>query len=181
MSYNQSMDLNKEIMLSALKALEKKLPKKLNLIVGGGGALLLTDIFPLTTTDIDAIPQGMSLEDVNVLVKEVALELSIPGDWLNPWFSSFTHVLPDDFRDRLVEVYKGTNLTVDALGANDLLIMKCYAHRQKDIPHARALIRKGANTDFAADRILYLKSKKIPQSDQALDFLDEVIELENGE
>lgn len=175
------MNLNKEIMLKALMALEKKLPKKLNLIVGGGGALLLTDIFPLTTTDIDAIPQGMSLDEVGTLVKEVALELSIPGDWLNPWFSSFTHVLPDDFRDRLVSVYKGPSLTVDALGCDDILIMKCYAHREKDVSHARALIRKGANIDSVADRILYLKKKKIPQSDAALNFLEEIIELEDGE
>lgn len=175
------MDLSKEIMLAALKRLDEKLNKKLKLIVGGGGALLLADIFPLATTDIDAIPQGMELEEVNALVKEIALEMSIPGDWLNPWFSSFTHVLPDDFRDRLINVYKGKFLVVDVLGCNDLLIMKCYAHRKKDISHARALIRKGADVDFAADRILFLKEKKIPQSEAALDFLDEIIALEEGE
>lgn len=167
-------------MLKALKRLEAKLPKNLTLIVGGGGALVLSNLFPLATSDIDAIPKGMTTEEVGDLVKEVSIELQLPGDWLNPWFASFTHVLPQDFANRLHTVYQGSRLLVQTLGLEDLLIMKCYAHRTKDVPHARALIRKGADTSFVSQHIENLKTKKIPQSIEALDFLDEILDLEDG-
>jgi hypothetical protein len=172
------MDLSKDLMLKALKLLETKLPRTLTLIVGGGGAMLLGHEFPLATTDIDAVPKGMTDIEVGELVKVVAIELGIPGDWLNPWYSSFTHVLPMDYESRLVLVYQGPQMKVQALGADDILLMKCFAHRKKDIPHARALVRKGADSNRVALRIEELALKKLPGTREALDFLDEILELE---
>jgi hypothetical protein len=37
----------------------------------------------------------------------VAHELDIPADWLNPYFATFTHVLPMDFEARLTTVFEG--------------------------------------------------------------------------
>ena len=82
--------------------------------------------------------------------------------WLNPYFSSFTHVLPVDYDTRVVSVYSGKNLSVNALGRDDLLLMKCFAHRKKDIPHARALLRDGGNVKKVEQAIENLKKRKIP-------------------
>lgn len=174
------MNLTKEMMLRALKELEEILPKPVSLIVGGGGALLLTDRFPLATEDIDAVPRGITADELGDLVKKVALKLNLPGDWLNPWFSSFTHVLPSDFEARLRSVYQGSRLKVLALGSEDMLIMKCFAHRKKDIPHARALVREGLDLNLVESQIESLKKKKIPHASEALIFLDQILEMEEG-
>ncbi len=170
--------LTKEKMLDALKRLSQLLPIPTTLIVGGGGAMLLAHDFPLATADIDAIPRGITVEELDVYVKKIATEKDLPGDWLNPYFSSFTHVLPDDFETRTISVFEGGKLTVKSLGKEDLLIMKCFAHRRKDIPHARALIRKKADLKIVSKQIEKLETNKTPGTAEAFDFLDEVIALE---
>ena len=169
------MKLTRDSMLRALDCLDGKLESPLRLIVGGGGAMLLAHHFSLSTSDIDAVPSGgLSLSELDVLVRKVATELSLPVDWLNPFFSSFAHVLPSDYGDRLVRICKLKHLTVEGLSKDDLLIMKCFAARQKDVVHARALVRLGANTQFVKKHVEGLSEKRIPGTDRALKFLSEI-------
>lgn len=168
--------LTKDLMLKALKALDKRRTAPLTLILGGGGAMILAHKFPLATLDLDAIPVGSDFSELDLHVKEIAKELNLPGDWLNPYFSTFSHTLPSDFKSRLITVFKGTHILAQALGREDMLILKCFAHRQKDIPHARALIKNGADLKLVERQIEELKKKGIPGANEALDFLDDVTE-----
>ena len=161
-----------EIMKKAFTLLDRGLSEKLTLIMGGGGSMIFAHGYPLATTDVDAIPLQQSFDAIDPLVKKVALDLNLPGDWLNPYFSTFTHVLPSDYANRLIKVFHGAHLTVQALGRDDMLIMKCFAHRQKDLGHARALIKAGANLKFVEEVIEQHRANGIPQSEEALDFLD---------
>lgn len=163
-------------MIKALEELDGELPKNVTLIMGGGGAMILAHAFPLATSDIDAIPKGMSIEELDVYVKKVSMKLMIPGDWINPYFSTFSHVLPASYAERLVTVFTGRSLTVKALGKEDMLIMKCFAHRAKDIPHAKQLIRKNADLIFVEKHIESLVKNKIPEANAAIDFLDDLRE-----
>ena len=164
-------------MEKALKTLDSKLKSPVRLIIGGGGAMILAHHFPLATSDIDGIPGvGMSAEELDVYVKKVAHELGIPNDWLNPYYVTFTHVLPRDYNLRLKSVFTFSNLTVEALSKEDLLIMKCFAGRFKDQPHVKALIRAGADVKFAEKHIESLRAKGIPGAEKALDFLDEILD-----
>ena len=170
--------LTKKIMLDSLSLLDQKMKEKnfdsLTLIMGGGGAMILAHGFPQGTTDIDAIPKGVSPEVLSELVREVAQELGIAPDWLNPYFSTFSHTLPHDYQLRLKNVFKGKYLSVEALGKEEMLIMKCFAHRAKDRPHARALIKGKVDLDLVFARIEELKKKKIPGAEVALAFLEEL-------
>lgn len=169
------MNLTAELMLKALGALDQKLSKRVRLIVGGGGAMVLAHQFALSTTDIDAVPAaGVTIEELDPLIKAVAQELSLPGDWLNPFYSSFAHVLPADYGTRLVNVGTFKWLQVLALSKEDLLIMKCFAARQKDVIHSRSLVKKGADLKMVAAHIHFLKTKKIPGTERALGFLLEI-------
>lgn len=163
-------------MTDALKALDKRLTQPLRLIMGGGGAMILAHGYPLATTDIDAIAVNMSIEELDPLVKAIARELNLPGDWLNPYFSTFSHVLPPDYGQRLIVAFKGRFLQVDALGKEDLLIMKCFAHRSKDIGHAKSLIKNQADLRLVEGRIMYLAKIKTKGAKEALDFLDDLVE-----
>ena len=70
----------------------------------------------------------------------------------------------------------GQNLKVLALGKDEMLIMKCFAHRLKDEGHAKALIKKGARVEFVESHIEKLLEKRIPLAQEALDFLDELVD-----
>lgn len=174
----QSLTADK--MRQGLKALDQLLPRDLLLIIGGGGAMLLAHGFPLATTDIDAVPKGIPMEELSPLIEQVARQLDFPVDWLNPWYASFTHVLPADYSQRIVEVFSGQHLKAQALGKDDMLLMKCFAHRKKDIAHARALVKSGARTEFVYDRIEELEQKRIPGTDAAAEFLDDILDLEQA-
>lgn len=170
--------LTKKMFLEALGALDQELAgaaQKIKLIVGGGGAMILAHSFPLSTTDLDAVPIAISPSEIDAAVKAVAKKLNLPPDWLNPYFSTFTHTLPADYGSRLITVFDGKNISAQALGREDLLIMKCFAGRTKDIAHARALVKAGADVEFAEKHIETLRKKRIPGADKALDFLDEIL------
>ncbi|MEN9723763.1 MAG: hypothetical protein RJB38_1749 [Pseudomonadota bacterium] len=169
-----------EHMKRALAQLDELLEKPVTLIMGGGGAMILAHGFPLATTDIDAVPKGIEIAELDVLVKKIALEQQLAPDWLNPYFSTFAHTLPLDYGERLVDVFSGRHLRVRALGKDEMLLMKCFAHRQKDVGHAKSLIKKGADLDRVQTRIEELLKKKIPGSREALDFLDDVLDQCEG-
>lgn len=162
-------------MREALHCLDAFLDRPVHLIVGGGGAMILAHHFSLSTSDIDALPAaGVTVDELQPFIKKVADQLSLPLDWLNPYYSSFTHVLPSDYGSRLVTIDKFRNLKVDALSKDDLLIMKCFAARQKDVVHARALVRQGADVAMVKRHIQKIKERKIPGTDRALNFLGEI-------
>ncbi len=168
--------LTKDIMRKALGRLDELLPNSVTLIMGGGGAMILAHGFPLGTTDIDAIPKGMDTAELDVLTRQIAQEQKLVSDWLNPYFSTFAFTLPSDYGDRLVEVFRGKHLAVQALGREEMLIMKCFAHRPKDVGHAKALLKKGANVTKVEAHIETLLKRGIPGSQAALDFLQDVVE-----
>lgn len=167
-------NLTQNQMIQALKALDQLLNVSIELTIGGGGAMVLAHRFPLSTTDIDAVPRGIELGELDPLVKQVAEQLSLPKDWLNPYFSTFGHVLPADYSERLILVFQGENIRAQALGKEDLLVMKCFAGRQKDVPHARALVKNKADSDFVEKHIRSLIQKRIPGAEKALEFLHEI-------
>jgi hypothetical protein len=166
--------MSKDVFIKALDRLDNLIAGPVTLIAGGGGAMILAHKFPLATTDLDAIPRGIDFSEIDGFVKQIAKEQNLPGDWLNPYFATFTHTLPTDYGDRLITVFKKTKLLVQALGKEDLLIMKCFAGRAKDVAHSRALIKGGANLQFVEKHLESLKRKKIPGSDKAIDYFDEL-------
>jgi hypothetical protein len=173
--------LTQQIMNRALVRLDELLSVSVTLIMGGGGAMILAHQFPMGTTDIDAIPKGIEVNQLDPLVKKIAVEQGIPHDWLNPYFSTFSHTLPPDYGSRLIQVFSGRQLTVLALGREEMLIMKCFAHRQKDVPHAKALIKAGADLKLVEARFELLQKKGIPGSLLAIDFLQDLLDQIDGE
>ena len=81
--------LSPELMKQAIARLDLILDRHVRLIAGGGGAMVLAHGFPLATSDIDAVPLGMELVELDSFIKQVAKELELPADWLNPYFSAF--------------------------------------------------------------------------------------------
>ena len=144
----------------AFRVLDARIEAPVTLIVGGGTAMMLAYGLPVRTRDVDAYTATGHLEDL--------------APWMNPYFETYTHVLPSDYGSRLKEVFAGERLRVMALGVEDLLIMKCFAGREKDIGHARALLRKGPDLVLVDGRIQQLIEKGIQGAREAGDFFDDL-------
>ena len=168
--------LTRSTLEAAFGALDRRLAEPLTLVVGGGTAMMLAHGLPVRTTDVDAYPVRGRLEDLGPRIPEVAREVGIAPDWLNPHFETFAHVLPADYGSRLREVFAGERLRVMALGVEDLLVMKCFAGREKDVGHARALLRRGPDLRIVERRIEELVERGVPGALDAADFLDDLRE-----
>lgn len=165
-------------MIRALRALDKSLRSRTHILIGGGAAMLLAYNIPLTTMDIDGliIDSVITPAELDPLVKKIAERLKINPHWFSSHFDAFTYTIPSDYKKRLVSVYDGEKLKVSALSLEDLLIMKCFAGREKDIGHARAIIRKKIDIAFVEKHMEKLLEKGLPGAERALDFLDELKE-----
>lgn len=164
-------------MREAFEHLDRRLEAPARLVIGGGAAMVLAYDHPLDTQDVDAFTAkgGLRLADLDAAAKAVAAELDIEPDWLNPYFETYTHVLPADYAARLRRVFAGAHLSVDALGPEDLMVMKCFAGRDKDLPHARALIRRAGFDVGLVDRHLSeLAARRHPKAERAADYFDDL-------
>ena len=171
-----SEKLNKKRILSAFKLLDKITPMSFELIVGGGSAMICSYGFPLGTVDVDVIIKKTSLMELDKYIKMTALKLSLPPNWLNTWFSSFTHLLPVDYEKRLNTLFKGKKVLARSFGKEDLLVLKCFAHRAKDVSHSKTLIQKGADINLVENHIKALIENNLPNGEKDLYFLYDLLD-----
>lgn len=163
-------------MKAALAGLDRLLTQPTQLLIGGGAAMVLAYKIPLATADIDGlvVRSKISQAEMMPLVHRVADDLHLPKDWLNGYFNTFLFSLPSDYHDRLTPVFQGKRLRADALGREDLVILKCCAGREKDIPHARALMRQTIDRKLVGDHLQTLMEKGIAGAERAADFFDDL-------
>lgn len=164
-------------MRDALSRLDQRIDAPTRLVVGGGAAMVLAYDHPLATQDVDAFTAkgGLTLSQLDAAAKLIADELDIEPDWLNPHFETYTGVLPADYSDRLRRVFDGERLTVDALGPEDLMVMKCFAARDKDLPHARRLLAlPGFDVGVVDRQLSLLAEKRYPRAEKAADYFDDL-------
>lgn len=163
-------------MLESFERLDRQLVQPLSLVVGGGAAMVLAYGHALATQDIDAFAArgGARLAELDGAARKIAKELDTPPDWLNSHFETFTGVLPPGYGERLRRVFEGERLVVDALGPEDLLVMKCFSGRDKDRPHARKLLRLAADLDLVGNHISALAGRGYPGADRAADYFDDL-------
>jgi hypothetical protein len=170
------LPLDKARMLRALALLDARMAEPARLVVGGGAAMTLAYAHPIATQDVDAFAAkgGLRMGELGANARQVADELGIEPDWLNGHFETFTTVLPSDYAKRLRLVFQGQRLQVDALGPEDLLVMKCFAGRDKDRPHARKLIRVAKDLDLVDRHLHHLVERRHPGADRAVDYFDDL-------
>ncbi len=168
--------LDAGILKDAFDELDALLPRPVTLVVGGGTAMMLAYGLPVRTTDVDAYPKETSFEEIQPAIHAAARKLGLAPDWVNPYFETFAYVLPSDYGARLRPLFDGERLRVRALGVEDLLVMKCFAGREKDIGHARALVRRKPNLAIVERRLQELADKRVSGAQDALDFFDELVE-----
>ena len=126
--------MKKTEMVEAFRHLDKRLRASTRIIIGGGAAMAAAHDIPISTQDVDGVPDrsSMELSQFKEEIRAVGRELRISQDWLNDYFSTFLFVLPPNYGDRLVPLFQGKHLEVCALGKEDLILMKCFAGRERE-------------------------------------------------
>jgi len=164
----------------ALRRLDAALDRPARLVIGGGAAMVLAYAHPLATQDVDAFAAAGSvpMSELDPIAKRIAVELDIERDWLNGHFETYTAVLPSDYATRLHRVLDGEHLTVDALGPEDLLVMKCFAARDKDLPHARRLVHIASDLAIVDRQLALLVERRYPGAARAADWFDDLRDAE---
>ena len=71
-------------------------------------------------------------------------------------------------------MFQGRQLRVDALGPEDLLVMKCFAGRDKDRAHARLLLRLAGDLGIVDRQISSLMDRGYPKARRAADYFDDL-------
>lgn len=171
------MKLDKSLAEKALDVLDKKITEArlgmVHLAIGGGGSMMLNHDYVGMTMDIDAVPTNIEFDQLKPFISEIATELKISADWLNPYYGSFTHYLPQDSHSRMQKVFSGQSLQVNSLGAEDIIIMKLMAGRNKDRPHIMHLKKKKLNLKIVEKRLEELLKIHPSEAQKALDLFDE--------
>jgi hypothetical protein len=170
------LPLDPKRMLRALTLLDEYATGSARLVIGGGAAMTLAYAHPIATQDVDAFAAkgGLRMAELDAVARKVAAELDIEPDWLNAHFETFTGVLPKDYATRLRPVFKGEHLQVDALGPEDLLVMKCFAGRDKDRPHARKLLRLATDLSVVDHQLEHLVERRYLGAERAADYFDDL-------
>src|SRR6266446_7061414 len=101
--------LIRQNLLRAFQVLDGAITQPLKLLVGGGAAMILEYGHLDRTRDVDAMVfQGFDkIEELKKAIRTVAKKLNLEPDWINPYFGTFTFVLPQDYSKRLRPVYNG--------------------------------------------------------------------------
>jgi hypothetical protein len=96
--------MTSKFLRAALYRLGMTLRENASLTLGGSAVLLLTGTLDRLTDDGDVVESSVDFATLLDAVRTVELvELAPPG-WLNTSIQAHTHVLPADYRSRLVHL-----------------------------------------------------------------------------
>jgi len=139
------MTLDRTALDLAMKSLAIRLEEdgaeKIEIVVCGGSALILTGMVPRTTKDVDIVAlirSGVLISPsplppvLRQAAQEVAEDLALDLNWLNNGPSSgegglFQMGLPEGFSQRLTSESYGDHLVVHFIGRLDQIHFKLYA------------------------------------------------------
>lgn len=108
----------------------------------GGAALILTDLVPRATKDVDLIyPLTLPPQFIEA-AKIVAETYGLPKNWINQGPKDlFTMGLPNNFQKRAIKKRLGKKLTAHLAGRRDQIFFKLYASADRAGYHVDDLKR----------------------------------------
>ena len=117
----------------ALMSLGGLLPFQAALTIGGSSALLLTGALDRVTDDCDVVESSVDFSRLLESIRRVETVDHAPPGWLNTSIQVHLDALPPKYRERLVALPRMGQLAVSLLSRADVLAMKLYAGRPRDV------------------------------------------------
>ena len=165
--------MTRQTLWAALEALGKRATERVSLVLGGSAALILGDTLQRPTDDGDVVTAEPGFDRLQGLIRDVAEAEHLPPGWLNASIQSYTYILPPDYTTRLVTLSPFGRLHVSLLSRRDVLLMKVYAMRPRDIEDIRALVPTTDELAFVAAQVTRLAMQEPEKAQDMRDFLDE--------
>ena len=164
--------LGEDALRAALLALGRRRATRTELIIGGAGALILTGELVRATSDCDVLFSTPDMGQLQDDIRAIAEQLGISSGWLNGSVQSYLEILPPDFRARLRSVSTTGSLRVAVLDRRDIIVMKLYAGRPRDLTDVAALKPTPDELQFARSQIPRLNSIDAARATRMAQFLD---------
>lgn len=148
--------LDKALLLKALAELGQLVRKPTMLVIGGSAALLLREELTRVTTDCDVMRATPDMGALQEAIRVVADRFDLAGGWLNGSAQTYAEILPPDFEGRLHTLPIFGLLRVALLSRQDVLVMKLYAARPRDIADMALLVPTAGELQFALTQLPHL-------------------------
>jgi len=140
--------MDKSLLISALKELDKEVTYHFKIVIVGGAAMIIHFGATRATRDVDAIVEGDNMREIKNAAKIVADKFDLDHDWLNDSVKGFANILPPDFHKRITKLELNLhNLEIFVLGIAEQLTMKIIALREQDLEDIEVLLPQLTDTD----------------------------------
>ena len=101
-------------------------------VIVGGAALNLLSVTSRVTQDIDVLDPGALPQKIKAYAEDFAKDKNLPPNWLNTGPADLVNHLPDGWQDRKQPVFSGKAINLETLGADELLLSKCWAYLDRE-------------------------------------------------
>lgn len=146
-------DLTRSELEGALAALGAACREDTTVLLGGSAALILTNVLRRATNDGDVIASRPDLGRLQAAIRTVAQDRGLPDGWLNGSVQSYIDVLPLDYEARIKSLRRFGRLSVSLLGRRDVIVMKFYSGRPKDLLDLEQIAPTAAELAFVAREV----------------------------
>ena len=170
---SQPRKLTRDVLWSALTALGRHTSDPVSLVLGGSAALILSKALWRPTDDGDVVTSEPDLGKLQPAIREVANDEQLPPGWLNGSIQSYTYVLPTDYAERLMALPPFGRLRVWLLGRSDVILMKVYGLRPRDVDDLRAIEPTKEELAFVRSQVPRIEAKEPDKASAMQSFLDE--------
>lgn len=145
--------LAKQDFIQALQALGRRVRGHTEIVLGGAGALILTNQLDRVTDDGDVLRSHPDIGQLQDDIRAVAQALDLPTGWLNGSMQSYSDIVPPDYASRLTSLPAWGKLQVALLHRKDVIVMKLFAGRPRDITDVIALAPSQDEFDFIRSQL----------------------------
>jgi hypothetical protein len=165
--------MTRQTLWAALAALGQRVSTPVTLVLGGSAALILADVLQRPTDDGDIVMSEPGLDQLQPLIRDVADAEQLPPGWLNGSIQSYAYILPRDYTNRLVTLATFGRLHVSLLSRRDVLLMKAYGMRARDVADIRALAPTADELAFVRHEATRIAIREPEKGREMRAFLDE--------
>lgn len=165
--------MSRSALWDALSALGRRARGPVSIVLGGSAALILSNDLPRPTDDGDVVASEPGLGELQALIREIAASEGLPPGWLNGSIQSYTHVLPADYTSRLVSLPSFSRLRVRLLSRRDVILMKVYGMRPRDVDDLRAIRPTLDELAFVRAQLSRIGAKEADKAREMSEFLDD--------
>jgi hypothetical protein len=165
--------MTRDTLWGALAALGRRVRQPVSIVLGGSAALILGEELRRPTDDGDVVTSDPGLGDLQRVIRDVADSEGLPTGWLNGSIQSYTYVLPNDYQSRLVSLPPFNRLQVRLLGRRDVILMKVYGMRPRDVEDLRAIRPTVEELALARAQLERIGAKEPEKARDMGAFLDE--------